>query len=63
MFKQPSRYVLPLVHKSMQDHEIHNMAQIQMALHWTHYSHTGDPVYWNPLVFLPCKSFPDIINK
>lgn len=55
IFKQPSRYVLPLVHKSMQDHEVHRMAQIQMALYWTHYSNIGDPVYWNPLVFLTCK--------
>lgn len=37
----------------MQDHEVHRVAQIQMALHWINYSHTGDLVYWNPFVFFP----------
>lgn len=46
----------------MQDYEVHHMAQIQMAFHWISYSHPGDPVYWNPLVFFPGKCFPDIVT-
>lgn len=51
---QSPRHFLLLVHQSMQDHEVHHMAQIQMDLHWFDSPPACALVPWDPAV-LPTK--------
>ncbi|PIO36434.1 hypothetical protein AB205_0092950 [Aquarana catesbeiana] len=49
---QPTRNILPLVHKSLQDNEIYCVAQIQMDLHWHHRTAACSALHWSLLVFI-----------
>lgn len=58
---QSPRHFLLLVHQSMQDHEVHHMAQIQMDLHWFDSPPACALVPWDPAVLPTSKIYVLVI--
>lgn len=55
-FLQPPWYIVFLVHKSLQDHEVYCMAQIQVGFSGTDPPSAGCPVPWDLVLFTSCKN-------